>query len=92
MQKIVLIVGIMLLVLGIFISFSASNIMREVQSVKNQYEPSDYDAVAHYEKALQNIWNIVSPFGMMGIIVLLIGISLTGLSFVLPIEKRMQKS
>ena len=94
MQKIVLIVGVILLVLGIFISISASNLMSEVQSAKSSYDPIHYyeqpyhDTVVRYEQALGDIWNAASPFGMIGIVILLIGVILTVLSFVLPIEKR----
>ena len=94
MQKIVLIVGVILLMLGVFVLISANNIMSEISSVKNSYDPIHYfeqpyhDTVVRYEQGLHNIWNAASPFGMIGIVVLLIGVILTGFSFVLPIEKR----
>jgi len=93
-QKIVLIVGIMLLVLGIFISFSASNIMGEVQSVKNRYEPSDYDTVAHYVESMEKIWDIAYPVGIVGFVIFVIGLLLIILGIGLPkkIEKRIHNN
>ena len=94
MEKKILLVGVALLMLGIFISISANNLMSEISSVKHSYEPIHYyeqpyhDTVVRYEQGLNDIGNAVSPFGMIGLVVLLIGVSLTGLSFVLPIEKR----
>lgn len=94
MQKEILLVGVILLMLGVFVLISANNIMSEISSVKNSYEPIHYyeqpyhDTVVRYEQGLKDIGDAASPIGMMGIVVLLIGVSLTVLSFVLPIEKR----
>jgi len=76
-KKGILLVGIILLLVGLFIWFSSSNIMSEVQSVLHRYEPSDYNKVAHYEQALQNIWNAVYPIEIVGFIVFVIGLSLS---------------
>lgn len=88
-MKTILVVGVALLMLGIFVSILTGNLMSEVQSAEHSYDPIHYyeqpyhDTVVLYEQGLDDIGDAAYPFGMIGIVALSIGAILIGVSFII---------
>jgi len=68
MKKIAWIIGIILLIIGVYIWLSTNNILTEVQNSQYSYDTDTYI------NSLQNIWDIAQPIGFLGFALLIVGI------------------
>lgn len=86
-KKGILLVGIILLLVGIFIWFSSSNIMSEHQSLKGRLV-TEIDIIYEVEGILDNIWNNALYLEIFGFIVFAIGLvlSIAGVGMIKKIE------